>query len=241
MVTDYNLRYLIKICGNKYPRDSHLVASFEPDFMGWIFSPLSSRQIILSDIREQINYIKQKHVRIKHVAVFAGNSIEEIADVSFSCYFDYLQIIETAFFIKKLNEKLLQKKDTKVTEGIILPKILPTLRVREELKEGSLKNYSNKHFFIFDSFVSGQAGGTGKSFNLEYIKFIQEPYLLAGGINADNVAESLLNCNAFGVDLSSGVEKDKNRPGYKDEVKLNAFIKRVRGLRPHNRVVAMPS
>ena len=51
------------------------------------------------------------------------------------------------------------------------------------------------------------------------------PYMLSGGLDADNVAEALGITNAPGVDVSSGVER---APGVKDPAKIRAFIRAAR-------------
>ena len=52
------------------------------------------------------------------------------------------------------------------------------------------------------------------------------PFLVSGGLNADNVAQALgIVGNAAGVDVSSGVESSK---GIKDASKIAAFINGVR-------------
>ena len=70
-------------------------------------------------------------------------------------------------------------------------------------------------------------GGLGKPFDwhlLEDLK-LPIPYLLSGGLNADNVAEALRITRAPGVDVSSGVE---SAPGIKDPEKIRAFIRAAR-------------
>jgi phosphoribosylanthranilate isomerase len=54
----------------------------------------------------------------------------------------------------------------------------------------------------------------------------KKPWLLAGGLDASNVADALAQTGAPGVDVSSGVE---NAPGVKDRNKIAAFIAAVRG------------
>jgi phosphoribosylanthranilate isomerase len=53
----------------------------------------------------------------------------------------------------------------------------------------------------------------------------QAQLVLAGGLNAANVAEALSAVRPFGVDVSSGVEA---RPGLKDPAKIMQFVARVR-------------
>jgi phosphoribosylanthranilate isomerase len=70
-------------------------------------------------------------------------------------------------------------------------------------------------------------GGTGKTFDWNLLAGVKttRPWLLAGGLNADNVAKGLAQTHAPGVDVSSGVE---SAPGVKDAAKIAAFIAAAR-------------
>jgi phosphoribosylanthranilate isomerase len=49
--------------------------------------------------------------------------------------------------------------------------------------------------------------------------------VLAGGLNATNVADAIAAVRPFGVDVSSGVEAS---PGVKDPTKIHEFVRRAR-------------
>jgi phosphoribosylanthranilate isomerase len=70
-------------------------------------------------------------------------------------------------------------------------------------------------------------GGLGKPFDWRLLEGldIAIPYLLSGGLDANNVAEALRITRAPGVDVSSGVE---SAPGVKDPEKIRAFIRAAR-------------
>jgi len=66
-------------------------------------------------------------------------------------------------------------------------------------------------------------GGNAESFNWALMKghVFKKPWLLAGGLTAQNLAEAVAASGAPGVDVSSGVE---DRPGHKDPAKIREFL-----------------
>jgi phosphoribosylanthranilate isomerase len=49
--------------------------------------------------------------------------------------------------------------------------------------------------------------------------------VLAGGLNATNIADAIAAVRPFGVDVSSGVEVS---PGIKDPARIHEFVQRAR-------------
>jgi phosphoribosylanthranilate isomerase len=70
-------------------------------------------------------------------------------------------------------------------------------------------------------------GGNGRSFDWSFLPSlqVQTPWLLAGGLNPENVGDAVTKSGAHGVDVSSGVESG---PGIKDAGKIAAFIANAR-------------
>jgi len=79
----------------------------------------------------------------------------------------------------------------------------------------------------FDTSVAGASGGTGRTFDWSVLDGVDRtrPLVLAGGLNAGNVAEAVRRVRPDVVDVSSGVEAS---PGVKDPSKLAAFVREVR-------------
>jgi phosphoribosylanthranilate isomerase len=71
-------------------------------------------------------------------------------------------------------------------------------------------------------------GGNGLPFDWRLIagRRWAVPWMLAGGLTPQNVAQAMSLTGAQAVDVSSGVEK---APGQKDEQKIAAFIQAARG------------
>ena len=70
-------------------------------------------------------------------------------------------------------------------------------------------------------------GGNGRPFDWRLARDFapKVPWLLSGGLDADNVGEAIALSGARGVDVSSGVER---APGVKDEKKIAAFVAAAR-------------
>jgi phosphoribosylanthranilate isomerase len=72
-----------------------------------------------------------------------------------------------------------------------------------------------------------ELGGTGRTHDWEISCSIVEssrvPVFLAGGLNPNNIAESIGKVRPFGIDVCSGVRTD----GKLDEEKLKAFVARL--------------
>jgi len=76
-----------------------------------------------------------------------------------------------------------------------------------------------------------ELGGTGRthdwSLSQKIRRSINVPLFLAGGLNAENVAEAIRTVEPFGVDVCSGLRTE----GKLDKIKLGAFFDAVRGFR----------
>ncbi len=83
--------------------------------------------------------------------------------------------------------------------------------------------------FVLDALTSGGYGGTGEQLDWatasELVTHLDEvPVVLAGGLDADNVAEAIACVQPWCVDVSSGIEQD----GAKDPDRMRAFAAATR-------------
>ncbi len=82
-----------------------------------------------------------------------------------------------------------------------------------------------------DTHVAGMLGGTGQTSDWDRCRELKEdlgdiPFILSGGLNAQNVGRAIENVGPFAVDVSSGVEAS---PGVKDPAKVREFVARAGG------------
>jgi phosphoribosylanthranilate isomerase len=79
--------------------------------------------------------------------------------------------------------------------------------------------------------VDSATPGAGRVFDWSLVDQapLDAKILLAGGLTPDNVATAIARVKPWGVDVSSGVERE---PGRKDPVKLKEFIEAARAAAP---------
>jgi phosphoribosylanthranilate isomerase len=72
-------------------------------------------------------------------------------------------------------------------------------------------------------------GGNGLAFDWRLLQglAVDRPWLLSGGLSAENLEAAVRLCGARAVDVSSGVE---DRPGHKDPAKIRDFLAVAAGL-----------
>jgi len=107
---------------------------------------------------------------------------------------------------------------------------IKALRVRPgEDVAAAMAPYAGARGILLDTFVEGVPGGTGASFDWSLVpENAAKPIILAGGLDAGNVATAIRQVRPHAVDVSGGVEASK---GIKDAGKIRAFVRAVRDAR----------
>ncbi len=77
--------------------------------------------------------------------------------------------------------------------------------------------------------ADGLPGGNAVTFDWSILEnaLLTKPWMLAGGLNAENIAQAVATTGARILDVSSGVE---DSPGQKNSAKIKAFLEQARGL-----------
>ena len=79
---------------------------------------------------------------------------------------------------------------------------------------------------LLDAFSPDRLGGTGKSIPPAWLPPRGTRYVLAGGLDPNNVADAVVRYRPWGVDASSGLESS---PGVKDPDRIIAFVRNAKG------------
>lgn len=193
----------IKICGLTSPTEAEYLNRNYVDFAGMVlFFSKSKRNINLEQaklIMEALDY------NIKTVAVVVAPTIEQVMEIQ-ETGFDYVQIHSD------IPEDLFEKINIPVLKAF---NVSDLEQFDEYHKQDGIAGY-----------VLDAAGfGSGKTFDWSLVKDIPRDdklFLLAGGLNADNVAEAIKYVQPDGVDVSSGVENDNGKG--KDGEKVDKFV-----------------
>ena len=206
---------ITKICGIKNEDTLICCEDNSVDFFGMIFYPKSPRNISIEDASNLQK--KSENLNINGVGVFVNKNINEIEDIIKKVRLKYVQLhgSEDEEYIKTL-----KRIGVKVIKSISISNI-------NDLR--NISNYNSSDYFLFDykPMKNELPGGNAKSFDWNILKNLNtnKPWFLSGGISIRNIQEILNDINPFGVDLSSGVEKEL---GIKDNHIINNFIDKLK-------------
>jgi phosphoribosylanthranilate isomerase len=201
-------RTRVKICGITRLQDALHAVERGADSIGLNFHRSSPRFIEI----EQAYAIRRKIPPFVNVTALM---LDEDAD----------WIAQVVHQVKPDSLQFHGSETSDICESWQLPylKVIPMASVEDPVEY--VKSYSSAQGFLFDSNAAGRQGGSGDTFDWSKIpsKF-DFPMVLAGGINASNVAEAIVQVNPWGVDVSSGVEVSK---GVKSADLIDQFILEV--------------
>jgi len=208
---------LIKICGLSTPDALDAALDAGADMVGFVFFGPSPRNISLETARSLSARVKDRAERVA-LTVDADDLV--LAQIIDALKPDVLQLHghETPERVAAIKQRfsLPAMKALAIETHADLAAIAPYTSVADRL--------------LFDARPPRDAtrpGGLGKPFDWRLLENLDLPipFMLSGGLHADNVAEALRITRAGGVDVSSGVE---SAPGVKDPDKIRAFVRAAR-------------
>ena len=193
----------IKMCGLRRPEDIEFANRVKPDYIGYVFAEKSKRYIAPEKAAELTKLLDGD---IVPVGVFVDETMENVIAAVKMGAVKMVQLhgSESEDFVSELKSR-----------GI------PVIKA---FQVGAAEDIAAAERSCADMVLLDSGKGSGQTFDWSLIGSIKRPYLLAGGITAENAAQAIRQLRPFGVDASSCLETD----GFKDIAKMKAFAQAVR-------------
>jgi len=208
---------IVKICGLSIPEALDVALDEGADMVGFVFFPPSPRHLSYDAARPLGRRVRD---RAQKVALTV-----DADDAVFDALVEALQPD-----LLQLHGKESPARVTALKRRFGLP-VMKAIAVETKADLAAMAPYDGiADRLLFDARAPREAtrpGGLGKTFDWHLLENIDPgvPFMLSGGLDADNVADALRITRAPGVDVSSGVER---APGEKDPDKIRAFIRAAR-------------
>ena len=209
----------VKICGLDRPETVDGAVNAGAEMLGFVFYPPSPRNLTASAASRLTNRVP---VSVKRVGLFVDPTDEMITTVLNKNVLDLIQLHGN-----EPPERVAEIKD------ITRLKVIKVLKVTDirDLKYVSVYQ-GVAEWLMFDALApkdmkGALPGGNALSFDWNILARanIPTPWILAGGLNLENVKEAMSTSGAKVVDVSSGVEK---QPGVKCVEKIQSFNRAVK-------------
>lgn len=198
----------IKICGITRPEDALHAAALGADAIGLVFYAASPRAVSAAQARAIVDALPPF---VTTVGLFVDATAEEVRGVLDQVPLDLLQFHgdEAPDYCASFARPYI--KAIRMREDVDL--------VREA------ERFATARGLLLDAYRPGVPGGTGEVFAWERVPAgLSRPIVLAGGLDASNVADAIRQVQPYAVDVSGGVEAEK---GIKDAAKMAAFVAAV--------------
>ncbi|KIC09618.1 N-(5'-phosphoribosyl)anthranilate isomerase [Leisingera sp. ANG-M1] len=205
----------VKICGLKTPQHIAAAAGAGAAYAGFVFFPKSPRNV---SIEQAAALAIEAPIGLCKVALTVNATDAELDAITGAVPLDMLQLHgkESPERVAEVRARygLPVMKAVGIADASDIPQIALYEQVADQL--------------LIDAKPPKEAelpGGNGLAFDWRLLagrKYWQKPWMLAGGLTPDNVAEAIRMTGARQVDVSSGVE---SAPGEKDAALIESFTK----------------
>jgi phosphoribosylanthranilate isomerase len=211
---------LVKICGLSTRETLDAALGAGADMVGFVFFPPSPRHVSFDAARELAAAVRG---RARKVALTV-----DADDATFSAIVTALKPDILQLHGRESVARILQLKQR---FGLEVMKALPVETAADLLSLPEFATVSDR--ILFDARppkAATRPGGLGTTFDWHALENLdlKLPFMVSGGLTADNVAEALRVTGAGGVDVSSSVER---APGVKDPQLIERFIRAARATR----------
>jgi len=199
----------VKICGMTSEDDALLAVAMGADAVGFVFAP-SVRQIAptrASDIAKRLP------PDILTVGVFRDESPERVIET----------VTRSGLRAAQLHG--VETPETTAQVKASVPFVIKGFTAGSTALESARDHDADLYL------IDAATPGSGQVFDWSLAENAprSKPLIMAGGLTPANVAEAIAKVQPWGVDVSSGVEKE---PGKKDPRKVRAFVANAKAAQP---------
>ena len=207
----------IKICGINDQISMNLAINMGVEYIGLVFYHKSPRNLSITNAKL---LSKNRSKKSKIVALTVNPDDIFLQEIKNYIKPDYIQLHgeETPTRCKNIRDKF----NIPLIKGIGIKKNI------------DLKKYIKPYVEICDILILDAPseelpGGNGKKFDWEILKNYKskKKWMLAGGLNINNISKAIEITKPPAIDISSGLEKDK---GIKDPELIKNFVLKCRNL-----------
>ncbi len=200
------MRTRIKICGITRPEDGRLAAELGADAIGLVFVERSPRHVDAGAARAICDALP---ALTGTVGLFMNATPEQVREVLDRVPLNWLQFHgdENAAYCRQFGRPYIKA----------LPMASPGAVDYDAFPDASA--------LLLDAHAAGGMGGSGRRLEWATLTPPDGPWMLAGGLGPDNVADAVRALRPPAVDVSSGVE---SAPGIKSGNLMDQFMRGVR-------------
>ncbi len=214
-------KLFVKICGITNEKDAIEAIRLGADHIGFIFAQ-SPRQVTQEEVKKIVGSLVSKDLlqTTKIVGVFVNEDMQRIEEIYHDTGIDLVQLHgdETSEFAQSLSVPWYKALRFSSTEEV-------------DLFLSSQRELWSCDTLLIDTAVKGHYGGTGITMAYDLAKYATQAIqkmgkkcILAGGLNPENIGTMIKKSFPDGVDVSSGVEKQR---GIKSFVKLQRLFEEI--------------
>ncbi len=203
----------VKICGLSTPETVAAAVDGGARFVGFVFYPPSPRSVSPERAAELGAEVPESVTRVGLVVDADDQTLDGIVS---SARLDMLQLhgMESVDRVREIRERF----------GVAVMKVVRMAGPGDVAAARTFEDVAER--LLFDARPpegAGRPGGNALAFDWDLLEgqSWRRPWMLAGGLDADNLAQAVRISGAGAVDVSSGVE---DAPGVKSAEKIRAFL-----------------
>ncbi|HBP28494.1 MAG TPA: N-(5'-phosphoribosyl)anthranilate isomerase [Advenella kashmirensis] len=207
------MRTRVKFCGLSSEKDIHDAVYAGADAIGLVLYEKSKRYVPLTQAAALRRTVP---AFVNAVTLTVNADVQTIEQIMNVVQPDFIQFHgdETADFCEQFSYPYIRALRVGAP-GLALPEEIAT----------AVSGYPNARAFLFDAY-SPAYGGAGISFDIGLLAQATQilpahKIMIAGGLNASNIAALVSSYHPYAVDLSSGIEI---APGEKSAGKMRSFM-----------------